>query len=296
MSFNRRQFIGASSIAGLLAACKGVAPLSDQRRIEKVGLQTYTLRDALAEDFVGTFEMIKSVGYDYVELNGRNFADRSPAELRRILDGTGLPAPLTHVDYDSLANRTSQLGETAATLGCEYVILPWLNDDQRALDDYKTHAEMLNRAAEQLAAFEVKVGYHNHQFEFFDLGEQKTGMDVLLAQTDPRLVHFELDLFWASLAGVDIVSLFQSHPGRFRFCHVKDLSGDASDWQTSLDFETIVKTLMANVGEGSIPFETFFAENETSGMQYFIAEHDMPSKPYRASIETSLNAIRSMRF
>lgn len=298
MTVNRRHFLGASGAFMLLSGCQTGSPVSvaPQRQIDRIGIQTYTLREAMGEDFVGTLQMIKDVGYDYVELNGRNFADRSPAELRTILDDIGLPAPITHVDYDSLANRPEMLADAASALGCEYVILPWIGDDQRTLDAYKAHAEMLNKAGEILRPSGVKVGYHNHQFEFFDLGDGETGMQTLLSQTDPDLVHFELDLFWAALTGTDIVALFEAHPGRFKMCHIKDLAGDPTNWRNSVDFATIVQTLMANVGEGSLPFESYFAANDTSGMQFFIAEHDNPPKPFRQSIETSYNSIKNMRF
>lgn len=300
MKLNRRHFIGASGAAMLLGGCNlpnntsSVAVSS--RKIEKIGIQTYTLREAMGEDFVGTLQMIKDVGYDYVELNGRNFADRPPAELKQILDDIGLPSPITHVDYDTLANRPEALMDVAGTLGCETVVLPWINDDQRGLDDYKAHAAMLNRAGEVLKQANIKVGYHNHQFEFFDLGDGANGMNILLSETDSDLVTFELDLFWAALTGTDIVNLFESHPGRFSMCHIKDLTGDASAYRDSLEFAAIVANHMANVGEGDLPFETYFAANDVSGMRYFIAEHDNPPRPFRQSVQTSYDTIKGMRF
>lgn len=300
MTLNRRNFIGASGALMLLSGCQAIgAPAviaAPSRKIDKIGIQTYTLREAMGEDFVGTLRMIKEVGYDYVELNGRNFANRSPAELKMILNDIGLPSPITHVDYDSLAHRPEALADAAAALDCKYVILPWVGDDQRSLDDFKAHGEMLNRAGEVLKASGVQVGYHNHQFEFFDLGDGETGMNTLLKETDPDLVTFELDLFWAALTGTDIVGLFESNPGRFKMCHVKDLSGDATPYRSSVDFPTIVQNLMVNVGEGSLPFESYFAANEISGMEYFIAEHDNPPKPFRQSVQTSYDAMEAMRF
>ena len=296
MTLNRRQFIGASGTLMLLGACQKTARSDPMRQIDQIGIQTYTLREALGEDFVGTFQMIKDVGYDYVELNRRDFSERSPAELKQILNDIGLPSPITHADYDSLANDPSRLGDIAGTLGCEHVILPWLSDEQRGLNAYKAHAEMLNRAGEALQPYGVTVGYHNHQFEFFDLGEGQTGMAILLGETDPNLVAFELDLFWAALAGTDIVALFQDNPGRFKYCHVKDLSGDASAYRTSLDFPAIVAAHMANVGEGRLPFEAYFAVSDIAGLEYFVAEHDNPPRPFRQSIETSYTSMRNMRF
>ena len=300
MKLNRRQFVGASGAALLLGACEqtpSVLPTTAPTgQIDKIGIQTYTLREAMGEDFVGTLQMIKDVGYDYVELNGRNFAERSPAELKQILDDIGLPSPITHADYDSLANRPEELADVASVLGCSHIILPWISDEQRGLDQYKVHAEMLNRAGEALKSSNIQVGYHNHQFEFFDLGGGATGMDILLSETDPNLVNFELDLFWAALTGADIVELFNTYPGRFKMCHIKDLSGDASAYRTSLDFAAIVQSVMANVGEGDLPFEEYFAANDVSGIEYFIVEHDNPPRPFRQSVETSLKTVRGMRF
>ena len=300
MKLNRRQFVGASGAALLLGACKQASGAPSVTvptgQIDKIGIQTYTLREAMGEDFVGTLQMIKDVGYDYVELNGRNFAERSPAELKKILDDIGLPSPITHADYDSLANRPEELADVASELGCSHIILPWISDEQRGIDQYKVHAEMLNRAGEVLQASNIQVGYHNHQFEFFDLGDGATGMEILLSETDPSLVNFELDLFWAALTGADIVGLFEKYPGRIKMCHIKDLSGDASAYRTSLDFAAIVQSVMANVGEGELPFEEYFAANEISGMEYFIVEHDNPPRPFRQSVETSLNTVRGMRF
>lgn len=297
LSLDRRHFLTATGALMLAAACQPatVAPVSRQQ-IRKIGIQTYSLREALAVDFVGTFQMIKEVGYDFVELNRRNFADRTPAELRKILNDVGLPAPATHFDYDSLSDSPGQVGDIAATLGSHYAILPWVTDDQRSIDDYKRHAEMLNRAGETLRASNINVAYHNHHFEFFDLGNGVTGFDVLLSETDPSLVSFELDFFWAVLAGVDIPQLFAAHPGRFKLCHIKDMSGDPTPYATSLDFETTIRDLMVNVGEGSLPFETYFEQNALSGMDYFIAEHDNPPQPFRTSIQTSYDAIKAMRF
>ncbi len=298
MILHRRAFLGSSGAMMLLGGCEAgdATQTMPQRQIEQVGIQTYTLREALAEDFIGTLQMVRDVGYDYVELNGLNLTDRTPAELRRILDDIGLSSPIMHVDYDSLANQPETLADVAATLGCSNVVLPWINSDQRSADQYRLHADMLNSAGSVLKASNIRVGYHNHQFEFFNLDSGQNGMQILLSNTDPDLVDFELDLFWAALTGTDLPGLFAQHPGRFKMCHIKDLSGDPTPWQNSLDFGSIVSQLMANVGEGDLPFETYFAANDISGMKYFIAEHDNPPRPFRDSIATSLTAIRAMRF
>ena len=298
MTLDRRSFLAGSGALMALSGCAAPqsAPAIPNRQIQKVGIQTYTLREATAKDFAGTFKMINDVGYDYVELFGQNFADKPPAELRKILDDNGLPAPITHADYNSLANQPEKLGDAVAVVGCEHVILPFVADDQRSADDYKAHASMLNRAAEALKPNGISVGYHNHHFEFEDLGDGQTGMDILLSETDPSHVAFELDLFWAAFAGVDIPALLRSAPGRFKYCHVKDMAGQPGPYQSTEEFYAEVGKALANVGEGELPFETYFALNDISGMEYFIVEHDSPPRPYRESIQTSLNTVRAMRF
>lgn len=293
---SRRQVLAGSGALTLATACGQASPKKDLQKISKIGLQTYTLREALGQDFVGTFEAIKAAGYDYVELNRRNFTDRSPAELRRILDGVGLPSPVSHTSYDAVVEGADGLADVAATLGCKYLVIPWLDEDQRGADDYKRHAEVMNRAGETLKKSGVHLAYHNHQFEFFDLGDGVTGMDILLSQTEKDLVSIELDLFWSNLADVDIAALFKAHPGRFKLCHIKDMKGDPAPWRTHEDYGEIVKNLMVNVGEGTLPFERYFAMNDISGMEYFIAEHDNPPSPYKTSIQTSYDTVRNMRF
>jgi len=298
MTLNRRHFLGASGAAMLLASCNssGNPSVAIKQTIEQVGIQTYTLREAMGEDFVGTLQMIKDVGYDYVELNGGNFADRSPSELRTILDDIGLPSPITHIDYDTLASRPGELVDVAGALGCKTIVVPWISEDQRSPDHYKKHAEMLNNAGGVLNAAGIRVGYHNHEFEFFDLGAGQSGMEILLSETDPNLVDFELDLFWAALTGTDIVGLFEKHPGRFKMCHVKDLIGGPLNIRSSRDVPDDTYALMANVGEGDLPFESYFSHAEVAGLSYFIVEHDNPQPPYRAAIETSYNTVKDMRF
>lgn len=297
-SISRREALFGSLALTLLSACQTMPARSAAtgRSLDKIGIQTYTLREALGEDFVGTFEMIKEVGYDYVELNGRNFEGRSVSELKAILDGAGLPAPASHLSYEEFSDTPEQSADMLAELDCKYAILPYLSDDQRGLDDYKRHAEMLNTAADIMRGSGVGVAYHNHQFEFDDLGGGVTGMDILLSETDPTLVDFEIDLFWAILGRADLPALFSANPGRFKLSHVKDMNSSVEAYRDSLDYSKITSELMVNVGEGVIDFGEIFALNDVSGMRYFIAEHDNPKQPYRQSIATSYETLKGLRF
>lgn len=295
MAFSRRELLIGSGAALALSACGGSAAAAG--RVEKVGLQTYTFRDLLGQDFRGTFEMIKEVGYDYVELNERNYAENTPEELKAILDDVGLPSPVTHISYGNLQDDVPGLINTAKVLNCEYMVLPYISEDQRSLADWKRHAALLNSAGEQLADEGVKLAYHNHQFEFDDLGGGTTAMEILLTETDPRFNNFELDFFWANLGKADIPALLKSYPGRFPLSHIKDMKGSPDEAiENNLSYEEIHQALMVDVGKGDTPFEDYLALNEISGMKYFIAEHDGPTKPYRQSAQNMYEGVKALRF
>ena len=296
MTFSRRDFLATTSAALAVSACaQPKAP--SMKTIEKVGLQTYTFRDSFEADFRGTFEMIKKSGFDYVELNERNYQENTPEALKAILDAVGLPSPATHISYDNLQNDVTGLINTAKTLGCEYMILPYIGEDQRKLEDWKRHAALLNSAGEVLADQGVKLAYHNHQFEFDDLGGGTTAMEILMNETDPRFNNFELDFFWTNLAKVDVPALLSRYPGRFPLSHIKDMKGSPDKAVTeSMSYEEIHQTLMVNVGQGDTPFNDYMALNAISSMEYFIAEHDGPKQPYAQSAKTLYNGVKALRF
>ena len=304
--FSRRTMMtGAASAVSLSACGQNTATeaaketmtkaVAGKRKIDKIGIQSYSLRKALAEDFKGTFQMIKDVGYDYVELNERNFSEKSPEQLKAILDEIGLPSPSSHINYDRVIGETDAIIAAAKTLGAKYMVVPYMADDQRSLDDWKRHAKTMNMAGEKFADAGLGLAYHNHQFEFDDLGGGTTAMDVLMNETAPENLDFELDIFWANLASIDVPQLIRRYPGRFKLCHIKDLKGDPKS-AANMSYEEVGNKLMMNVGEGDTDFEAVFALNEISGMEYFITEHDQPKMPYRGAISTSLNAVRNMRF
>ena len=295
--FDRRMFLGGSAAALGLVACGDAAmPKAGGRKINEIGLQSYTLREIFEPDPAGTLKMLKEIGYDYVELNERNYAERSADELAGLVKDAGLYCPASHVNYENVRDDTAGVIKALTTLGANYGVIPWISDQERTMEDYKRHAAMFNEKGKAFRDAGLRLAYHNHQFEFDDLGGGTTGEDILISETDPDLVAFELDLFWAALASVDIPALFAKYPGRFELCHIKDMKGDPKAYRASRDYDDIGAALMVDVGAGDLPFEKWFAMNDVSGMKYFIAEHDSPAKPYRDAVAMSHNTIRAMRF
>ena len=298
---SRRHMLFGSSAALLLAACGGddaateavIQDVAVKKSSGKpVGIQTYTLRESMEQSTPDTLAMIKQVGFDYVELNERDFTRTSVAELRSMLDDAGLPARATHVGYDTAMADPKRAIVSANTLGCDYVILPWIGEEFRSTDGYKYHAQAFNQIGEMMAREGKRFAYHNHQFEFWDIDGPRNGMDILLEETNPETVFFELDLFWTALGGADPSALFRAHPGRFKLCHIKDMKGDPGELADGLEFERIGQEIMVDVGKGDLPFQSWFDLNDVSGMEYFIVEHDHPKAPYAESIGTSLQTVR----
>ncbi|HWV58277.1 MAG TPA: sugar phosphate isomerase/epimerase, partial [Longimicrobiales bacterium] len=267
---DRRQFIGTAALgaAGLaIGGCGGGAPSSapaasmqQARRLERIGLQLYTVRTRLAQDFSGTLEAIAELGYTEVETAGLH---GHPAEhVRGELDRLGLVSPAAHVQIGAMRNDLDAVFAEAETLGQHYVIVPVVNAPERTAEGFRNVAAELNRFGQEARARGLRIGYHNHDYEFAALDGNVTGFDILLGDTDPDLVDFELDLYWAIRAGHDPLHLFSMYPGRFKLCHVKDMADGAGS------------QAMADVGQGEIDFAAIFARSEEAGLQHYFVEHD----------------------
>ena len=247
-------------------------------RLERIGIQLYTVRDRMAEDVPGTLHALAEIGYDEVEFAG--YFDHSPAEIKGFLDSAGLVSPSAHVGLDDIRNTPEQLIETAQTLGNGHIGLGWLApEERRTLDDYRGHIDLVAGFAEQCRAAGIQFVWHNHDFEFMELEGQRP-MDLVLEQTDPGLVKMTLDLYWITKAGVDPFTYFERHPGRFPQCHVKDMAADTS---------------MTDVGDGTIDFAAIFAASDRAGFKHYYVERDDSTDTLKTAAR-SYKAVSELRF
>lgn len=278
---DRRSFLGSVGAALALAARPGAASrLLGGRKLRRIGLQLYTVRDAMQHDVAGTLARVARIGYREVEFAG--YFDKTPAQIRALLAQNGLAAPSTHIPYDKVASDWRRSLDDAKTIGHEWVTIPWIDEGQRkTLDDWKRIAASFNRAATEAHAAGLRFAYHNHWFEF-DPIDGKRPYDVLLAETDPKLVDLEMDLYWITKAGGDPLAYFAQHPGRFKLVHVKDSKGPP-------------KHDMAPVGSGTIDFRKIFQHSEQAGIRHYFVEHDNPTDPF-ASITTSERYLAQLQF
>lgn len=265
---NRRHFLQQ---AGLIAAGILVKPsllLSKGR--DSVGLQLYTLRKEIVKDVRSTIGKVADIGFREVETYGyskaNGFWGLDIKEFKKLLESNGLKSPSGHYDFGSYFSdgkddilKTNI--EAAQGIGQRYLTVPHLNALLRSsLDNYKKIAERINNASLLAKKAGLEMAYHNHDFEFKDFNG-KCGYDILLSETDPSTLKFELDLYWAVKAGKNPVTMFSQNPGRFIMWHVKDM--DKKDKS------------FTEVGTGVINYKEIFANAELSGMKHYFVEQDI---------------------
>jgi len=277
---NRRDFLRNVGVAGgavVLGGCSGATsePAMEAAApvnwAQQVGLQLYTVRDQMDQDFEGTLKKVADIGYREVE--PVDYGSLSPAEFRALLDSLGLRAPSTHGSATGGPGLEAEL-EGHQTMGFEYTRIfpqPGVDDGQPATEAVmRRRAAQLNEYGRTAQKFGMKVLVHNHDQEFNPLeGSSLTTYDVLLAETDPELVAFELDIGWAVFAGQDPIAMFEENPGRFELWHVKDFSGTVpseGDRDERPDFTF--------VGHGDIDYPTIFTHAETAGLKHYYVEQD----------------------
>ncbi|MES2428732.1 MAG: sugar phosphate isomerase/epimerase [Bacteroidota bacterium] len=265
---NRRTFL---TQAGLLSAGAMLAPsLLSAKPVKNVGLQLYSLRDQLPKDVNGVIAKVAAAGYKEVEPFGYNkkggFWGLDPKAFSSLLKANGLTTPSAHYDMNQFfgSGKTENLEsyiEAANATGMSHVIIPSINGEFiKTVDECKAVAEKMNKAAEILQKSGLKLGYHNHNFEWKPIGDT-TFYDTIIDHTDPKLVAMEMDIYWVVRSGKDPLELFAKHPGRFSFVHVKDMDKTNSGLNTE-------------IGSGSIDYVKILAKAKQGGVQHFIVEQE----------------------
>jgi len=245
-------------------------------RPDQISLQLYTVRQETTRDMPGTLRRISEIGYPAVEFAG--YGDLSPEDLRTILDDLGLSASGAHVPFDSWETDPEAVIADMHTLDCVHAILPTGPPEYRGDEAVVANlADSLNRWGELCRKESLIFSYHNHDFEFAPLGGT-TMWDVLVRETDPELVHFELDLYWIKYGGADPETVLQDVDDRVYLVHLKDMAPD--DARSDLP-----------VGEGTMPWNGLLEAADAAGVVWYIAEQDNP----RDALEDVRISLQYMR-
>jgi sugar phosphate isomerase/epimerase len=296
---DRRAFLETAGILTAATLCgRRKAWAAPEQKIDKLGLQLYTVRDQLKADFDGTLAKVAAIGYEEVEFAG--YFDHSPKDVRAAIARHGLVSPACHVPWEVLGDKWPAQIESAEIIGQSYLVCPWIPKQIRKQPDGWQHvAETFNRAGEASKKAGIQFAYHNHWFEFLQSNEQalkgKLPYDFLLEACDPSLVKMELDLCWIVVGGGDPLRYFERYPGRFPLVHVKDVKKlPAVSASGGQNFGDSVKD-MTEVGSGMIDWRKIFAKSEKAGIKHYIVEHDKAKAPFN-SIKISYDYLRQLRW
>ena len=314
MELSRRNLISFGGAAALAASTPAWAAKEGffMRTKLPIGLQLYTLGPGLAADLDNMLSQVAKTGYRTVELAG--YLGKTPKDLRAAFDKAGLAATSAHVQGrkggpDPSLVELDRLIPDAHVLGVKTIVLPMFpipthidmapkaGDDrktlmarlsqQMTLDDWKATADLLNTAGATLTKAGLGLGYHNHNVEFAPSGGT-TGMDYLLRNTDPALVHFEMDVGWVVAAGADPFDLIEAHPHRFRQMHVKDVLAT-----TRPNF--IFQQDPTEIGSGMINWKKLLPTAHAAGIRDFFVEQEAPfARPRLEAIKVSFDYLNGL--
>jgi sugar phosphate isomerase/epimerase len=234
---------------------------------DQISIQLFTLRDQLAIDFEGTIAALHAIGYTRVEHAG--FVGRTVQEFKAVLDANDIVSTSGHVLIPQPFNAAAWSASLADanTLGSTYIVHPFFGinfatgEVTRTTAPWRAFAQDMNRAGRMARDAGLKLGYHNHNWEFFRLTDDpsRTAYDVLTAETDPDLVHLEMDLFWVTRGARDPVDLIKENKGRVLQYHVKDMNQAGS---------------FTDPGQGLLDFPRIFEHSKTAGVVEYIVERD----------------------
>lgn len=268
---------GAASGAVLPRMLEAAEPV--RRRINHIGLQLYTVRSAMTKDLEGTIAAIAKAGITELEFAG--YYNKPADWWQGLMKQHGLTSPSTHIGLPKTDAEWEPQFTMAKQMGHEWVIVPSFGAEFRGEGGYKRLADRLNSSGAMAKKFGLKMGYHNHNAEFAPgANGGQNGMEILMANTDPALVDFELDIYWCVKAGQDPLAFINAHPKRIACVHVKD-AGPAPE------------IAMMDVGAGTIDFKKIIDTARKVGLKHWFIEHDNPGDAI-ASITASAAAMKKL--
>lgn len=285
---SRRDFLKVSA-AGALGAivltqnsCKsGGKPAPAAAAVDPktfgIGLQLYTIRDAMAADVAGSLKKVSDIGYKYIELAGYadgKFYNMEPVEFKKLVNDLGMEIVSSHTQVEAQGitlDNAKKMAEDHAKLGVKYCIQPWVVEEARTtLASFRKMAADWNLVGGIMKDNGIMFGYHNHNFEFKTVEGKIPYFDIFMTDLDKDLVTMELDLFWTIKAGQNPVELIKRYPGRFQLFHMKDMYTKEAPFFTTEGVKDF-----APVGEGVINFSEILAVKDIAGLKYMIVEQDL---------------------
>jgi len=265
MNYNRKDFIKTAGIlsSGIAfsAFISNDSHLFDAKKIKKFALQLYSLRDDLPKEPKAVLKQVAAFGYKQIEsYEGKQgmFWGMTAMEFKKYMKELDMNIISSHCNINTDFEKKAA---DAASIGMKYLICPWIGQ-QKTVDDYKRFADQFNKCGSTCKKNGIRFAYHNHDYTFKEQDGQFP-QDIIMKETDPALVDYEMDIFWLVVAGEDPIAWLKKYPGRFKLSHIKDrhIAGNGKDESCIL-------------GEGDIDYKGIIKIAEDYGIEYHVVEQE----------------------
>jgi sugar phosphate isomerase/epimerase len=283
----RRTFLKNSALAVAGASVLPTRALISPSKKDYLGLQLYSVREAIWKDTPGSLKKVAEMGYKYVEhagyMNGKFYKNYDAKEFRAMLDGNGLKMCSGHTGFNTkeswdaskndFTDSWKKLVEDAAIAGQQFVVSPWIDESYyKTYDDLVRFLELFNKCGELCKAHGMRFGYHNHWFEFNTTLNGQKMYDIILAKTDPHLVVQQLDMGNLYNGGAIAIAVIMQYPNRFELMHVKDeIPATKKESQSAGSTEKYESTIL---GQGIVDTKKVCDAGRKGGTQYYIVEQE----------------------
>ena len=245
-----------------------------------ISLQLWSLNQECSQDFFATLRKVREMGYEGVEFAG--FHNKSAAEVRKAVTDLGLQMTGAHLHRDQLEG--AKYAETVAfykELGVTNLIVPWAIGGNGTAAQWQEMAQWLTATADRLEGEGLRLGYHNHEFEFAPTDDGRTPFDIVFGST-PAKVLMQVDMGWSEFSRQDTPGLFRKYPGRSLTTHVKAFSA---------------ANRTARIGEDDVDWKkNLTAVVESGGGRFFVVEHEEHGDtPPLENVKVCLEYLKRLR-
>lgn len=254
---NRRQFIQSGAALSLISVA-GFEAFAGKKTLKNFGAQLYSVRDKMSKDPIATMRALAEMGYTQFESYSKDpYWGMNPDQAKAFFKEIGVNLVSSHMGVPDISDESVA---KAKEVGVKYLLSPYIGA-QKSAEEWNKRAEEFNKAGELCNKYGIKFGYHNHGYSF-ETKDGVKGQDILLKETDPKLVTFELDIYWAEVAGENAIKHFEKHKGRYELCHVKQLISREP------------KPAQGVLKGGLLDFQKILVAAKKNGVKYFMVEQE----------------------
>jgi sugar phosphate isomerase/epimerase len=278
--YNRRSFLAAGA-AALATSSLSRAALAAAPSPQAFGLQLYTVRKDIQADTPGVLATVRKIGYRSVETFAAQYS-RPAKELRQMISDADLLLPSTHFGYADLGQKF----DYAKELGAKYIVVgapPF--QKANSADAFKEFAAQYNQWGQEAVKYGLEFGFHNHNIEFQSF-DGVTGLEILMKETDPKLVKWQMDCYWVTQAGEDPLAMIHKYGKRLQTLHFKDRKP-----KVPISAKAGAPAHFTEVGTGTIDFKAIWAAASAFHIPYFFVEQDQTEIPPLESIKVSYDNL-----